>query len=263
VPAPDRPDRADRAAVRVAVVWDALDALVADLGRGLPPERAGDVLDVVDVGGGTGGFAVPLAAAGHRVTVVDASPDALAALRRRAAEAGASERVVAVQADAASVAEAVGERRADLVLCHGVLEHVDDPAAAVAGLARVLRPSGAASVLVAQPLAAVLQRVVTGRVAEAARLLSASDPRLDEADPRPRRLGAAAVHALLTDGGLDVVAVSGVRVFTDLVPAAAVDGDVEATRALLALERLAAGHPDHARLADLATQLHVVARRPA
>jgi hypothetical protein len=105
--------------------------------------------------------------------------------------------------------------------------------------------------------------VVTGRVAEAARLLSAPAPRLDDTDPRPRRLSAAAVHALLTGGGLDVAAVCGVRVFTDLVPAAAVDGDVEASRALLELERLAAGHPDHARLAELATQLHVVARRPA
>ena len=50
-------------------------------------------LTVVDVGGGTGGFAVPLAQAGHRVTVVDASPDALAALTRRAAEAGVADRV--------------------------------------------------------------------------------------------------------------------------------------------------------------------------
>src|SRR5207247_4070895 len=48
------------------IVWDALQAVTA-----------GAVLDVVDVGGGTGGFAVPLATLGHRVTVVDPSPDAL------------------------------------------------------------------------------------------------------------------------------------------------------------------------------------------
>ena len=45
-------------------------------------------LDVVDLGGGTGVMAIPLAARGHRVTVVDPSPDALASLERRTAEAG-------------------------------------------------------------------------------------------------------------------------------------------------------------------------------
>ena len=42
------------------------------------------VLDVVDVGAGTGGLAVSIASRGHRVTVVDPSPDALAAARWRA-----------------------------------------------------------------------------------------------------------------------------------------------------------------------------------
>ena len=40
-------------------------------------------LDIVDVGGGTGGVAIPLAGRGHRITVVDPSPDALASLERR------------------------------------------------------------------------------------------------------------------------------------------------------------------------------------
>ncbi|HEX2314327.1 MAG TPA: SAM-dependent methyltransferase, partial [Thermomonospora sp.] len=58
--------------VRTAVVWDALRRVVDELAG------SSGGLDVVDAGGGTGGFAVPLARLGHRVTVVDASPDALA-----------------------------------------------------------------------------------------------------------------------------------------------------------------------------------------
>ena len=78
-------------------------------------------LDIVDVGGGTGGLAVPFAALGHNVTVVDPSPDALAAAQRRAAEAGA--RLASVQGEAASLDSLVGP--ADLVICHNVLEYVD------------------------------------------------------------------------------------------------------------------------------------------
>ena len=74
-----------RDGVRFSLVWDVLrdvvSARVAETGR--------QALDIVDVGGGTGGLAVPFAALGHNVTVVDPSPDALAAAQRRAAEAGA------------------------------------------------------------------------------------------------------------------------------------------------------------------------------
>ena len=60
-----------RGSVRTAVVWRSVRSLLIDLvdvtGR--------DQLDVLDAGGGTGGFAVPLAELGHHVTVVDASTD--------------------------------------------------------------------------------------------------------------------------------------------------------------------------------------------
>src|SRR6266542_3598380 len=58
---------------RTAVVWMVLRRELAAAGR---------PLTVVDVGGGTGGFAVPIARAGHHVTVVDASPEAAAVLAR-------------------------------------------------------------------------------------------------------------------------------------------------------------------------------------
>ena len=108
---------------RTGVVWEVLSA-----GLARQAERRGQAtLDVVDLGGGTGGFAVPLARLGHRVTVVDPSPDALVSLERRAAEDGVSERVRAVQGDLGSVFDAVAKESADAVLCHGVLEVADDP----------------------------------------------------------------------------------------------------------------------------------------
>ena len=70
--------------VRGEVMWQAvLDAVAI-----AATEASQGSLDVLDVGGGTGGDAVRLAGEGHRVSVVDPSPDALASLARRAAESG-------------------------------------------------------------------------------------------------------------------------------------------------------------------------------
>lgn len=241
-----------RGAVRTAVVWDVLREELAD--RAAETGRAS--LDVLDAGGGTGGFAVPLAELGHNITVVDSSPDALAALERRAAEAGV--RVRAVQGDADELPGLVGEGGADLVLCHSVLEYVDDPAAAVAAVAAVMRPGGAVSVLAAGRLAAVLHRALAGRFDDARRVLAAADGTWGERDPMPRRFALNEVSRLLDRAGLRVAAVHGIRVVADLMPGATADGDHRATEALVALEAAASTQP---ALRDIATQLHVLAHR--
>lgn len=241
-----------RRALRTAVVWDVLQDVLARQCAA----AARDTLDVVDVGGGTGGFAVPLAGLGHRVTVVDPSPDALAALQRRAAEAALSVR--AVQGDASELLGAVGADRADLVLCHGVLEYVDDPVAALAGLAAVLRTGGVASVLAAQRLAAVLARALSGHFAEAQHALGAQSGRWGEGDPLPHRFTEEELTSLLEGAGLHVSDVRGVRVVSDLVAGDLVDAEPGAADALLTLERSLSEHPV---LARIASQLHLLAVR--
>ena len=96
--------------------------------------------DVVDLGGGTGGMAMSLGAAGYQVRVVDPSPDALAALERRTAEQGLERAVTGVQGDAGDLLDLVASGSADLVVCHKVLEVVEDPADALRTIAAVLRP---------------------------------------------------------------------------------------------------------------------------
>ena len=96
-------DRACTLAVLSAAIW----AVVSRRAQARADEL-GRPLSVLDVGGGTGGLAVPLALAGHDVLVVDPSPDALASLRRRAGESDAAARVRAVQGDADSLAEVLG-----------------------------------------------------------------------------------------------------------------------------------------------------------
>jgi SAM-dependent methyltransferase len=235
------------------VVWQVLRDLVGAGDRADGPERA---LDVLDVGGGTGGFAVPLAALGHRVTVVDPSPDALASLQRRAGETGVSVR--AVQGDAAGLLEVVDAGSADLVLCHGVLEHVDEVAPAVRSLAAVLRPGGTLSVLAAQRNAVVVARAVAGHFAEARHALEDPDGRWGAGDPLPRRFTEAELLAVLDGAGLRVGAVHGVRTVADLVPGGLVDAEPGAAEALVDLELATADLPE---LRAVATQLHVLATK--
>jgi len=233
-------------------VWEVLSAVLAEA----DPERRG--LDVLDAGGGTGGFAVPLARAGHRVTVVDPSPDSLAALQRRAAEGGLSDRVLGLQGDLSDLPGLVPAASVDLLLCHSVLEVVDDPIEALVGLAGVLRDGGRLSLLVANRSAVVLARALAGRPDEAARVLTDPDGRWGPADGVRRRFSSEGITALVTDAGLVVEQLHGVRVVADLVPSAVLDTEPGAAAALLALERALS---DRLPFRDVATQLHLLAVR--
>jgi S-adenosylmethionine-dependent methyltransferase len=232
-----------RAAPRTAVVWDVLDPVLAGADGSSSP------LDVVDIGGGTGGSAVRIAGLGHHVTVVDPSPDALAALGRRARERGVE--VAGRQGDLSDLPALVGSDGADVVLCHGVLEVVDDAAAALASIRDVLRPGGHLSLLFAQRHAAVVARAMAGHFAQAAALLDST-----EVHGRTRRYTAGEATDLLASAGFSVVATHGVRVFVDLVPGSLLDLEPGAAAGLVELERAVAARPEYL---SLATQVHLLA----
>jgi SAM-dependent methyltransferase len=238
-----------RDGVRFSLVWDVLrdvvSARAAEAGR--------PALDIVDVGGGTGGLAVPFAALGHDVTVIDPSPDALAAAQRRAAEAGA--RLTAIQGEAASLDSLVGPKSADLVICHNVLEYVDSPADAMTAIAAVLRPSATVSVLAANTVAAVLHRALAGRFTEARQLLEGEAAGTGS---EPRRFTLPGLTALIEAAGLRAGESHGLRIFTGLVPGALLDADAGGAEALRALEAAAAAAPP---LRDIAAQLHLLGHR--
>lgn len=276
-------DRANpRSSVRTAVVWEVLRSALegikgdparsesrrGDFGRGQSGGEehgagAGISLEVVDVGGGTGGFAVALARLGHRVSVIDPSPDALAALERRAAEAGVSGSVRAAQADLATVFDVLERESADAVLCHGVLEFTDDPAEGCRAVRDLLRPGGVASLLAANRTAVVLARALGGHPAEALAALRDPNGRFGAQDPIPHRFDEQALRELAEWAGLTVHSVHGIRIFADLVPAATADAPVSSGQTasvgdLLALESAASVMPE---FRAMATQLHLLAGR--
>jgi len=229
-----------RSAARTAVVWAGL--------RPVLDRAAGQ--DVLDIGGGTGGFAVRVAELGHRVHVVDPSPDALAGLDRRARESGVE--VTGQQGDLSTLLDVAEPASADVVLCHGVLEVVDDPAAALATIAEVLRPGGVLSLLVAQRHAAVVARAMAGHFEQARALLDATD----QSGRSGRRFTRDELETLLPAAGFTLASLHAVRVFSDLVPSSLLDLEPGATAALLELEQAVSERPEYA---PLAAQLHLVA----
>jgi SAM-dependent methyltransferase len=244
---PDAPAPGAGVSGRNRLVWRLLtDALHTAAGRPDGHPRA------LDCGGGSGSFAVPLAQAGADVTVVDVSADALATLVRRAGEAGVGDRVHPLQADVESLGDAVPAASFDLVLAHGILEAVDAPAPAFEAMAATVRPGGLLSVLVGNPVAAVLSRALAGDLAAALGDLRSIDTGFGPP-------GLETVRELARQSGLLVEPVHGVGVFSELIPGAALD----APGAAEALADLEAESSVRSPLREIAARMHVLARRPA
>ena len=203
--------------------------------------------EVVDLGGGTGGMAIGLGERGYRVRVVDPSPDALAALGRRTAEVHLNDSVSGLQGDATDLVEVVGAASTDLVVCHKVLEVVDDPDQALAAIRTVLRPGGALSLVVTQRHAVVLTQAIGGHIAQAHRTWAA--PGMFDRDR---------ILALVRRAGFEVVATHGVGAIADHVAESVLDSEAGAHAELLALEAEVATDAAFQALAPL---LHVFATR--
>ena len=230
-----------RRSVSQGVMRQLLESQLAEL---IPGE--GRALDIVDLGGGTGGLAAELASKGHLVTVVDPSPDALASLERRAVDAKLTSRITGLQGDASDLVRLAGERSADVVVCHRVLEVVDSPAEALTAMAAVLRPGGVLSLLVSQRHAVVLSQALAGHIALSRRTFA-----------DPRRFDHDQVIGLVQHAGFTVLASHGIGAIAVHVPEALIDA--EAYAELGALEAEISQDPTFRALAP---HVHVFAQAP-
>jgi 2-polyprenyl-6-hydroxyphenyl methylase/3-demethylubiquinone-9 3-methyltransferase len=104
-------------------------------------ERAGPLNGkaVLDVGCGGGLLSEAMARAGARVTGLDLTQDLIDVARLHALESGVA---VDYRVESAEQHAAAHTGSYDVVTCMEMLEHVPDPAAAVAALARLVRPGG-------------------------------------------------------------------------------------------------------------------------
>ncbi|WP_431313001.1 class I SAM-dependent methyltransferase [Streptomyces silvensis] len=206
-------------------------------------------LKVLDVGMGRGAQALRLARAGHDVTGVERDPDGLSAVRAAVAAEpeGIRSRMRIVEGDGRDTGVHFLPGSFDVVLCHGVLMHVEEPDALLAGLGRMLAPGGLLSLVVRNADALAMRPGLRGDWAGALASFGADTYR-DAAGTEVRAHRLDAVGQALAGIAAPLVSWYGVRLFSEAVD---VPEPGPALEALLAAEERAGRTEPYRRVATL------------
>jgi S-adenosylmethionine-dependent methyltransferase len=214
--------------LRFLVVAHTLSKTIEQLGGG--------AWRILDIGGGDGGDGLPLALAGHSVTVLDPSAPMLAKLAEDAAEAGVSEQLTGLQGGIDSIAQ-LDLNGFDLVLCHFVLQYLDDLDGPLAQLLGAVRPGGHLSLIAPNRPGEVLAKAARGvDPAAAFALLDAETNRTVTFDHAVRRIDAETAIEALERANCSVTARFGIRCINDILPDSAPKADPAFFADLLRLE---------------------------
>jgi S-adenosylmethionine-dependent methyltransferase len=213
------------------------------------PLQANPSLRALDLGCGTGATAVRLARLGIHVTLLDSSLAMLDIANHTAQQAGVTDKVVLQQGDASRLANLFPAASFDVILCHNILEYVDDPDAEMCSAARALRDSSAiVSVLVRNRAGEVFKAAIqTGDLAAAENNLTAEWGQESLYGGKARLFTSDSLQATLKAASLAMIAERGVRVLADYLPPQ-VSRSAEYER-ILELERKLGSRPEFAAVA--------------
>jgi S-adenosylmethionine-dependent methyltransferase len=195
-----------------------LDLAVANLQDFLPPNTRH--LHALDIGGGTGAIAVRLARLGIHVTLLDSSAEMLNLAECAARESGLSRQVALKHGDATQLANLFEAQSFDVIICHNILEFVEDPNSVLRSAARALRdPSSIISILVRNQAGDVLKAVIRdGDLAAANNNLTAEWGVESLYGGRVRLFRPESLRAIMKEATLTSVAERGVRCIADYLP---------------------------------------------
>lgn len=224
--------------------------------RQLREHLSGPPARIVDVGGGAGQQAIPLARTGYEVAILDPSPKMLAEAERRLEPEGGEvrERVWLVEGYGERAREVLGGETFDAALCHGVLMYLDEPRTMIRALSDLTRPGGVVSVLAKNAAALAARPALEGRYHDALNVLRADQDR--------GRMGVVtrgdtveSVRSAFEEAGLEFVGWYGLRVFIDHLGDAMPGEDLPE---ILELEWEAGGREPYRSVARL---IHVVGKK--
>lgn len=238
----DRIYNTEKGRLRLEILKEDLD----ELAKGQP-------LNIWDAGCGLGQISLWLAQQNHHLTLCDISAKLLAAAKQSFAETG-------IHADfhhqsAQTLADELSDF--DLVINHAVLEWLAEPMQALQVLAGKVKAGGYLSLMFYNRNAMVYQNVLRGGW----RLQAIIDDRYIGAGNRlspPHPLFPHLVRQWLLDNGFEMVCHSGIRVFSDYLPATA-----RAETDMQALNQLEKQYCRLPAYRDLGRYVHLLTKKSA
>ncbi len=233
--------------IRLAVLWKDLQPVLTHLQK----NRA-TPLRILDVGGGLSQLAIRLAEQGHEVTVNDISPVMLEKARERARDVSLEEKIIWVCAPYQNLSQHV-QGSFDLVMCHALLEWLQEPELLVPALEPLISRGGYLSLCFYNPAGKVYRNLVRGNfnwVRNEDMFTS------DEGSLTPNKASSIdEVRVWLAQANLHIESESGLRVFHDY--AVVKRGGLESPQEILEMELEFSSKEPYKWLGRY---LHVVAR---
>lgn len=196
------------------------DLAFANVQDSLPKAIGTRPLRALDIGSGTGEASLRLARLGAEVTMLDSSMAMLELARQSIVEAGVRDRITVQVGDAAQLAKIFSTERFDIILCHNVLEYLDDPGEVLRDAARLMRNSSAIlSALVRNQAGEVMKAAIqAGDLTAAEHNLNAEWGQESLYGGKVRLFTPDTLHTMMKDAALTVRAERGVRVISDYLP---------------------------------------------
>jgi 2-polyprenyl-3-methyl-5-hydroxy-6-metoxy-1,4-benzoquinol methylase len=197
-----------------------LDLGFGNLQESLPAQEGSSHMCALDLGCGTGAIAVRLAQLGFHVTLLDSSQAMLDIAQSATREAGVSDQVTVQHRDVTRLSSLFNAKSFDVIVCHNLLEYVNDPGDVLRGAAALLRDSSAIlSVLVRSQAGEVLKAAIqTGDLAAAEDALTCDWGQESLYGGKVRLFTLERIRSLMKAASLRVIAERGVRVVSDYLP---------------------------------------------
>ncbi len=206
-------------------------------------------LHALDIGCGTGATAIRLARLGMHVTLLDSSPAILDIAKRAILEAGVADQIVVQYGDARQLTDLFQAASFDVILCHNVLEYLDDPNAVLCNAALMLRDaSSVISILVRNRAGEVFKAaILAGDLATAEHNLTAEVGQESLYGGSVRLFTGEGMQSMLAAASLETIAERGIRVVSDYLPPSVPTNDEY--EQIFELERKLGRRPEFAAVA--------------
>lgn len=230
-----------------------LDLAWLNLKEFLPSMKDEPNAKALDLGGGTGAMALKLAETGFQVTILDRSKAMLAIAESEAIQAGLSPQISLVHGNVVGLsADAKAKLKPSsfaLIICHNLLEYVDDCESVLSNIRTLLKPDGIVSILVRNRAGEVLKAgIKSGDLEQATKNLTAESVTESLYGGDARLFDPHVLRDKLTQFSLEMIAERGVRVMSDYLPACVFQDDA-GYASVSALEQKMGRQPEFAAVA--------------